>query len=431
MHRATNLKVGMRLALVEHGKIEALVFESARDVGLGATSACNTPALARKPAAESASAPASPFANSVGSALEDVTVRQLNLHNTLVASAVSCCCVWGVGFRGCWLACLLAGWLARLLACWLAGCPNPKAVPKPLQAHPPAPPTSIPTPPPRCPCVKHGSLRIWLPTSRTTPPPPVTCSPARPPPPLPRLSWCRCLPRMTSRWGHCTSRSRPRATLGTSRMRCWCVLCFDGKREGALGLVDWQLGGWFDQLTPLHSPRSLRIQFNPNHQGFVHCVSLTLEHKLAGQMATLKAIAAAEEQATAAASAAPSARPSLDLSPALQHPHHSDSSSINTPRSLPTPRGTLSLMTSPRPADAPYPASAPISRVGSSSRLFKVSSSKHICTDAMVRALQQEIRKRYRHSMEISDLIIVEPLGAGGFGQVGLGVVCVWGRGCF
>jgi predicted Ser/Thr protein kinase len=36
----------------------------------------------------------------------------------------------------------------------------------------------------------------------------------------------------------------------------------------------------------------------------------------------------------------------------------------------------------------------------------------------MVSALQQEIRKRGRHSLEISDLVIQEPLGQGGFGKV-------------
>jgi hypothetical protein len=219
---------------------------------------------------------------------------------------------------------------------------------------------------------------------------------------------------------------------------------------------------------------------SPPTQGFVHCVTLMLEHKLAGQMEVLKAIAAADvgglgggkacmrwarwgwlglgllmsnaeslnatinaefthpdahiqsnpianilkpqeqDQIAAVAAAANSVVSSFAPSPRRSL----DGSCAPSPRShlapTPTPGGPTShaLPTiSPR-RDTPSPVSAPLSRVGSSSRLFKVSSSKHINTDAMVRALQQEIRKRGRQSVDFSDLLIAEPLGAGGFGQV-------------
>jgi hypothetical protein len=97
MRRATNLVVGMRLALVEPGEKEALVFESAKaaaggDHSAAAAGAASAPSgadSARPPtvAEEDEDAPAAAAAQAP-SALDDVSVRQLALQNTLVASAV-------------------------------------------------------------------------------------------------------------------------------------------------------------------------------------------------------------------------------------------------------------------------------------------------------------------------------------------------------
>jgi len=60
-------------------------------------------------------------------------------------------------------------------------------------------------------------------------------------------------------------------------------------------------------------------------------------------------------------------------------------------------------------------------RAPTSGRLSKVSS-RRLCTEAMLRVLQQEIRKGKRRSVELSfvgdHLVITEPIGYGGFGRV-------------
>jgi serine/threonine protein kinase len=51
-------------------------------------------------------------------------------------------------------------------------------------------------------------------------------------------------------------------------------------------------------------------------------------------------------------------------------------------------------------------------------------SGKRLCTEAMLKVLQQEIRKGRRRSLEASlasDLVLVEPIGCGGFGSVFFG----------
>lgn len=118
MRHATNLTIGLRLALVEPGKAEALVFALATSrAGLlisGAPSpGFQTPHYAGGPAtpsgtlspragaggyssAATAVAATSAFAAAAaaaaaGGATRDVSVRQMRLHNTLLASAVSWC----------------------------------------------------------------------------------------------------------------------------------------------------------------------------------------------------------------------------------------------------------------------------------------------------------------------------------------------------
>lgn len=86
MWRACNVNVGVRLALVEPGAANALIFESAHG---GAA-----PPRRERAASASALPPATPcFATAALplQALADISVRELPLQNTLLASAVSRC----------------------------------------------------------------------------------------------------------------------------------------------------------------------------------------------------------------------------------------------------------------------------------------------------------------------------------------------------
>jgi hypothetical protein len=83
MQRDTNLSMGVRLALLQEGGADALVFESAR-VGSSAGGAHPPPTRAVQ---DGSSGLTSPFAAAAGAA-PDVTVRELSLDNTLLGAAV-------------------------------------------------------------------------------------------------------------------------------------------------------------------------------------------------------------------------------------------------------------------------------------------------------------------------------------------------------
>jgi uncharacterized protein YciI len=84
MHRGTNLVMGVRLALLQEGGANALVFESGR---FGSSAG----GVAAAAAASAATATATAFAAAAGAAGvgPDVTVRELSLDNTLLGAAVS------------------------------------------------------------------------------------------------------------------------------------------------------------------------------------------------------------------------------------------------------------------------------------------------------------------------------------------------------
>ena len=214
----------------------------------------------------------------------------------------------------------------------------------------------------------------------------------------------------------------------------------------------------------------------------MHCVSLVLERKLAGQAPALRAMAAEQHPPGAAMARAPSAdatdappspgaaaranfAAALGLAapppplpsppPRLPKPSalrgdsadsgalqrcHTDSSGLSSPLWVQTPRAASALPPgaseqqqhqhhhysrrqthqhhAPHGHHAARPVSAPISRVGSSSRLFKVASGKSISTEAMVSALSSEIRRRHARGAELRDIAIGERIGQGGFGDV-------------
>jgi hypothetical protein len=127
---------------------------------------------------------------------------------------------------------------------------------------------------------------------------------------------------------------------------------------------------------------------------------------------SLRAIAAAGRDPRVLSGRTPSHRNGA-AAPAAATPPPAGGSTATSPRAA-AAAAAGSRAPSPRPESC---ASAPTSRGGSSSRLFRVGSRQRLCTDAMVKALSQEIRRRGRTSTDASDLVILEPIGAGGFGQ--------------
>ncbi|KAI8469487.1 MAG: hypothetical protein J3K34DRAFT_459366 [Monoraphidium minutum] len=148
--------------------------------------------------------------------------------------------------------------------------------------------------------------------------------------------------------------------------------------------------------------------------GFVHCVTLTLHNKLSGQMEALRGMVAnatkpskSFEMLSEQAAAAHIIR-QLDTTSSS-----SEDGAAAGADGAPDGGGgggdgsTVGSMAAP-------PAS-------SSSRLSKVSS-RRVCTEAMLKVLQQEIRKGKRRSVELSfvgdHLVIGDAIGQGGYGCV-------------
>jgi hypothetical protein len=93
MLRATNLPMGVRLALVQEGCDKALLFESShaaagRPAGLGAAGAGAAAGGQGGAAAAAAPGDGPGGAPAPQDAASDLTVRELPLSNTLLASAV-------------------------------------------------------------------------------------------------------------------------------------------------------------------------------------------------------------------------------------------------------------------------------------------------------------------------------------------------------
>jgi len=124
--------------------------------------------------------------------------------------------------------------------------------------------------------------------------------------------------------------------------------------------------------------------------GFVHVVTPMLHAKMAGQMDMLRGMANAASR-----------RSSAEFASGASGPY----------------RHLLSQMSSSESeADENESASASFA----SARLSKVSS-KRLCTESILRVLQQDIRRSRRRSVElsgVSDLVIDTPLGRGGYGSV-------------
>ncbi|KAI8465288.1 MAG: kinase-like domain-containing protein [Monoraphidium minutum] len=139
--------------------------------------------------------------------------------------------------------------------------------------------------------------------------------------------------------------------------------------------------------------------------GFAHCMTLPLFNKLHGAMPLLKTMVQQVERTSLdiARSSAAAAASAAGRSLAASHV-----SSDGDDEGAPAAPGTETSSDSHLARDAP-------------ARLSKVSS-RRLCTEAMLKVLQQEIRKGRRRSSSalgvLSDLVIAEPLGHGGFGHV-------------
>ncbi|KAI8469489.1 MAG: kinase-like domain-containing protein [Monoraphidium minutum] len=134
--------------------------------------------------------------------------------------------------------------------------------------------------------------------------------------------------------------------------------------------------------------------------GFVQCVTLPLHNKLSGQMDTLRGMV--KRLSTASR---------MDLIPSAV------SSNLMQLTGSDTDEDTIDYQDAPRGPPCP---TAGLSAVGVSARLSKVSS-RQLCTEAMLKVLQQEIRKGRRRSVELlgcEDLVVSDSIGRGGFGSV-------------
>jgi hypothetical protein len=142
--------------------------------------------------------------------------------------------------------------------------------------------------------------------------------------------------------------------------------------------------------------------------GFVHCVTLVLHSKLSGQLQQLRGLV---DQANPQScdglshSATPTPGGTAASAPFIRQGELSESDGGSTQH---RDQNSSEL-------DVVPPLATP------SGRLSKVSS-KRLCTEAMLKVLQQEIRKSNRRSVELSfvadHLQIGEQIGAGGYGAV-------------
>ncbi|KIY97123.1 hypothetical protein MNEG_10840 [Monoraphidium neglectum] len=147
--------------------------------------------------------------------------------------------------------------------------------------------------------------------------------------------------------------------------------------------------------------------------GFVHAVTPTLHSKLSGQMAELRALMTeviSRRRSSLGTSAVQSSDKLLRHAPGGGGANSggNSGSSEATSCDLETHDADVTIIASAGP-----PSSA-------SARLSKVSS-RQLCTEAMLKVLQQEIRKGRRRSAELAacaDLVTRELIGRGGFGCV-------------
>jgi hypothetical protein len=163
----------------------------------------------------------------------------------------------------------------------------------------------------------------------------------------------------------------------------------------------------------------------------VHCITPTLHSKLAGQMGVLRGLvsqaagrSSAEFAAHAAAAAAAGAPIGHLLRPAASGGAGGGDRSGAAAAPPPESGDLCSEDLESHAGDADVTvvggtlSSAQLSHA--SARLSKVSS-RQLCTEAMLKVLQQEIRKGRRRSLELSacaELVIHEAVGRGGFGSV-------------
>ncbi|KAI8462418.1 MAG: kinase-like domain-containing protein [Monoraphidium minutum] len=149
--------------------------------------------------------------------------------------------------------------------------------------------------------------------------------------------------------------------------------------------------------------------------GFVHAVTLALHNKLAGQMGMMRSMLLMAGSKTRTPEA-------VDSGSALIRQLDSSDSEGASDRAAGDAAaaggGGLNLDVLSAEDAVPVLAGASVSASG---RLSKVSS-RRLCTEAMLKVLQQEIRKGKRRSVELSfvadHLVIAEPIGRGGFGRV-------------
>ncbi|KIZ05851.1 putative serine/threonine-protein kinase pats1 [Monoraphidium neglectum] len=158
--------------------------------------------------------------------------------------------------------------------------------------------------------------------------------------------------------------------------------------------------------------------------GFVHSMTLTLWNKLSGEMDMLKLMVEEVERNSildlssvcgSIKSPRGSNRPPGRAASRTSSEFGADAAGGTGGGALPPHMGTAGTDDS---SDSHEPRDVPAGPV--SARLSKVSSSR-LCTEAMLKVLQQEIRKNRRRSSLLSfqsDLVIHEPLGRGGFGHV-------------
>ncbi|KIY93525.1 hypothetical protein MNEG_14437 [Monoraphidium neglectum] len=143
--------------------------------------------------------------------------------------------------------------------------------------------------------------------------------------------------------------------------------------------------------------------------GFVHAVTLALHNKLAGQMAQMRAmLKTANRPSRGGSDSQPNSQATNPVIRQLETSESEDAADHDPSDDQEPP--------------SPEDSVPPLSQSGASGgRLSKISS-RRLCTEGMLRSLQQEIRKGKRRSVELSfmanQLMIYEPIGRGGFGRV-------------
>ena len=350
MWRATNVAMGVRLALVEPGEAAALVFESTRPpecgAGGGGSGAAAAPRQKQQQQLPHSGGGSVTAALAAPDPALDVAVREVPLANTLLASAIA----------------MRKARFVRDAASYLQNCPSPARD-----------------------VFTHASSLV---------------------------ASVVVVPLLVG-GAHAAAADGSGNGSGSG---------------GALGAL------YFTQDAPCDFSNTQDALL-----GFVHCVTVSLRNKLAGQMALLKGLAdqAARQKARSCDGAVAPAlrRPSFGSSAArLLRPAsgaaaaraggsdgaNDDSGSVASDASGSAEDAAGALADPAAPLSPQQQALAP-PPPAASGRLSKVSS-RRLCTEAMLKVLQQEIRKGKRRSVELSfvgdHLVISAFISHGGFGRV-------------